>query len=211
MSDPKSAVEAVTKQESFSFLSAVLDRGYPEQDVKIYLDEKKAAKLVELAEEIAVYDQRLAGGGKGKAMDDMLEKLTALTARRDELVEELKGEAFTVHIKGISPERMEQLQKDAKAQFPDEVEEAVSPITGATTRTSHPHPEYERYYSMLLRAEHIQGITSPSGAVDYINDPETCGKVWANLPLVARAKIDQAINDATLAVDYYRELVDEVF
>lgn len=204
------AAKAATTPETFDFAAAVLDRDYPEDDVPVYLDEKKVKRMIDLVYEREELMNNI--GNTQKPDVKQAKELDKLDKEYDKLVEELKTQKYVVKIKGIGPE--EALVKEAEAveKFPKEFTETTSPLTGAVTKTLVPNEERDDYHSFLLRTAHIVSVTNPAGAVDAnFSDVEKVKAMWTRLPLVARTKIDQAINEATISVDYYRLLADEVF
>jgi hypothetical protein len=87
-----------------------------------------------------------------------------------------------------------------------------NPITGQPIKTPIDNEDRDELITMLYRQAHLVSITSPKGEVDEdFVDIEKVRVMFARLPFVARAKVDQAIQKATIAVDFYRELTDEVF
>lgn len=211
MADPKALAEAATAPETFDFAATVLGRSYPEIDVPVYLDEATAQKMLALHKERDEVRALIVALGENAGLDEA-NRLDAIEKKYEKYVERLKNDRYIVKIKGISPERALELEEKAYEEFPIEYEETTSPITGAVTRTEKPNDKRDQYHSTLIRQAHLVSVTAPNGAVDTdFSDPAKVQRVILNLPLVARAKVDEAINEATIAVDYYTELVDEVF
>jgi len=204
------AAKAATTPETFDFAAAVLDRSYPEDDVAVYLDEKRIKRLLEVEAERDALEVRIAKSKKPGI--DWANKLDELTKEYDALVDSLRSQRYTVKIKGISPEDSIELEEKAYEAFPREYEEVPHTVTGHLVKTEKPSDKRDEHFAALIRQAHIVSITAPNGAVDTnFSDVEKVKAVWQRLPLVARAKLDQAINEATITVDFYRELVDEVF
>lgn len=201
---------AATQPETFDFAAAVLDRSYPEVTVPVYLDERSIQKMLEVDRERKALELRIARSSAPQV--EHANKLEELDNKFTELVDTLKGQEYVVHIKGIAPERTVELEEETYEKYPREFEEIAHPITGAMVKTEKDIPERNEYWALRIRSEHIVSVTAPNGAVDSdFSDIEKMRATWARLPLVARNKIDEAINEATIAVDFYRELVDEVF
>lgn len=209
--DPQQMAKDAASRTKFSFAQAVLDRAYPSVKVPVYLDEATSKELADLIVERAELEDRVARAGTGPLAAENAAKLEAMQGKIDVVRQRLREEEYVVTVQGISTERVEQLQKQAEEAFPTEYEESVSPITGATTRTEKTNEEKTKYLTTLLRHAHIVSITAPDGAVSDPMTVEEMAATWARLPLVARAKIDEAINATSVSVDFYRELVDEVF
>jgi hypothetical protein len=206
--------QAAIKRERFSFADAVQDRGYPEVDVPIYLDEAAAHEYVSLQRERAPLEAKMIAASAQKRETEatrVAEELAKIEERIDAIREELVKSQITVKIKGVAPWRMDALQKDAFEKFPQEYTETVSPITGAKTKEEVPCPERELYFANCVRHAHIVSVTAPDGAVDDNFTVEDIAGIWSHLPIVARVKIEDALNDTVVATDYYAELVNPVF
>lgn len=212
-STPQELAKAATARDKFSFAQTVLDRAYPEIEVPVYLDESASKKFVDIIIERAELESKISkrSVGSPEMAAEMANKLQAIEEKLDATREELKSQEYRVTVRGISRERVEALQKQAEEQFPTQYEEAVSPITGAVSRNELPNEDKDRYFMALLRHAHIVSIVAPDGAVAEPMSVDELAATWARMPLVACAKIDEAINDSAVAADFYRELVDEVF
>jgi hypothetical protein len=196
--------------ESFDFAAAVLDRNYPEISVPVYLDEKKIKQLMDSNIQKTELETRV--GLDDDPGETALEALEAHTVAHRALMKEVREQEYTVNIRGIAPEEQQKLEAETFVMYPREYKETVSPITGAHVKTDIPNEERELEFATRLRQAHLVSVVSPSGAVDSdFSNLEKVRTTFARLPLLARVKIDTAINEATIAVDFYRDLVDEVF
>lgn len=211
MTNPAELAQSATERGTFSFAQAVQDRNYPEIKVPVYLDEQLVQRLIELDAEIAVID--FDSSAMNQVPVEVADKYNAARDERDEVVEKLRATQYTVLIKGISPERQEILEAKSYELVPKEYEDAINPITGQPLKVERPSTERDAVFSSLLRLEHIQWIEDANGNRDdsIVNDLDALAATWKRLPLVARVKVDEAITDSTIAVDFYRDLVDEVF
>ena len=209
--DLKTLAENATTRETFNFVDAVNNRAYPEITVPVLLNERGAQRLVELRKDIEQLDYDIAREKNAAVQEELTKQKGALIEELDRTTTQLRAETYKVLVKGVGTDRIEELQKQAFEQFPVEYEESVSPITGATVKTEVPNEKRGRYFTTLVRHAHIVSITAPTGAVAEEMSIEELGAAWSKMPIAARERIDQAINDCTLAADYYLELVDEVF
>lgn len=211
MTTAQQLAETAIERKNFSFAEAVLGRAYPEIQVPIYLDERKAQEFVEVAIQLNALEDRLRGRAEELPLE-VASQLSELTSRRDALASELKAEEYVVTIRGISGERSIQIEDAAYEAFPREYEERISPITGAAVKELKPSEKREELITTLLRQAHLKSITAPDGSVDEdFSDVDAVAATWSRLPYLAIVKIDEAINKSRVAVDYYEELVDEVF
>lgn len=213
MTDTVSAVTEATKAETFNFAEAVLDRDYPEITVPVYLNEKKVRELVELMREREPLEIKAAKSQTPPV--EIAKRLGQIETRVEEITEELKKEEYLVSLRGIAPEDHNDLIAKANEKFPIDYTEAPNPITGATVKTEVENEDRDDYLVSLVRQAHLVSVTAPNGAVDSdFKGEENVAKVqktFARLPFIARYKIDEAIREATIQVDFYREIVDEVF
>lgn len=208
----KAAAEAATTPTTFNFAEAVLDRSYPTIEVPVYLNEKSIQRWINAVREQSNLEIRLANTNKDKHTVEQADKLAKTDEEITALAEELRGERYIVTIRGISPEKQQDLEDKSFEEFPRVFEDAVHPISGAVIKTEQESPERQAYFATLLRQAHLVSVTAPNGATDTdFADLEKVRVTWANLPLLARAKVDEAINESTITVDFYREIADEVF
>lgn len=204
------AAKAALTRETFDFAAAVQGRSYPEFDVPVYLNEKSIQKLLAADREREELETRIALTPKPTVKQ--AKELDALQTARETIVDELRAERYLVKIKGISTEVAVGLEDKTFEEFPREYDESTHHLTGATVRTEKPNSEREELFASLLRQAHIVSVTAPNGAIDDdFSDLEKIKATWARLPFVARVKVDQAIQEATISTDFYNELADEVF
>lgn len=210
MTDPKAAAEAALTPTTFNFAEAVLDRSYPEFSVPVYLNELAVQKMVTTSEARFELETRIARSNNPGV--DLAVKLEELQGNYEQAVDALKADEYTVVVRGISPEASIKLDDLSYEAFPKEFEESTSPITGQVTKNEIPSDDRDEEFVLLLRQAHLVSVTAPNGAVDTDwSDKEKVRAMFARLPLMARAKIDEAIQGCTIAVDFYRQLADEVF
>ena len=210
----KAAAESAVARERFNFALAVQDRAYPEIEVPIYLNEAAAREYVSLVQQRDKIEAKiLKAGAQGVATlsESLVEENARLEAEIDAVRARLEDSGVVVTVRGISGERVEELREAAYEAFPIEYEEHTSPITGVTTKTEKPQPKRDEYFATLSRHAHVVKVVAPDGAVDDGFSVDEFAATWAKLPIVARVKLDEAINETVVAVDYYKELVNPVF
>lgn len=210
MTDTKERVAAVTTPETFNFVETVLDRSYPEFTVPVYLDEAAVQKMLTTNGERLELEERIAK--MTNPGPEYAERLEKLQLAYENAVDTLKDKVYKVVVRGIAPEESIKIEALATEKYPIEYNESTSPITGQIIKNELPSDERDAEFATLLRQAHIVSVTNPEGAVDTDwSDAEKVRVLFTRLPLVARGKIDEAINACTIDVDFYRELVDEVF
>lgn len=204
------AVQQAMAPETFDFAAAVQNRSFPEFDVAVYLDEKSVQDMLALTTERSALELRISQGSKPSV--EVADQLEAIDAKYSALVDSLRAQRYNVKIRGISPDVSIKLEEQAAEAFPIEYVDTVHPATGAPVHTEVENEDRQELFVSLIRQAHLVSVTSPTGAVDAnFSDLEKVKSLWRKLPLVARIKLDQAIHDATIATDFYMELVDEVF
>lgn len=221
----EAAVEA-TQPDTFDFAAAVDGRSYPSFEVPVYLDEENVQKLLDLDRERARLELRVAKRVTVTESEDsetvksivpmptdgQAEELQALDEKYTALVEQLRSDRYIVTVTGISPERNIEILDESYEKYPREFEESVHPLTNVPMKTEVENAERDTYYTARLRQEHITSIVAPNGAKDTsFADLNKVITTFRRLPALARMKIDQAINESTISVDFYDEIVDEVF
>lgn len=201
-------VAKALKKGNFDFLAAVTDRAYPTIDVPVYLDEVKVQELIKLDDAIAELDDKAKESYSAK---DFLADQGKLISRRDELKEELNAGAYHFIVQGISQERLNQIEEEVEGAFPTEYEEIESPITGAKSRVAQDNPKRDEFNVNLTRYSYIKAIRDSQGNEADSMDISQFVLMWNRLPLLSRVKVDIAIQEATIATDFYKQLADEVF
>jgi hypothetical protein len=208
-SNEKAAKDALTPS-TFNFVDAILDRAYPEFKVPVYINEAAVQAMLETNKTRLELEDRIKSIANPGL--EWAEKLEAAQKAYDEAVESLKSQKYTVTIRGIAPELVIELDEKTYEDIPAEYEESISPITGFVTKTEIPNDKRDEEFVVLIRQAHLVSVEAPDGSVDSDwTDKEKVRAMFMRLPVLARAQVDEAINNCTIKVDYYRELADEVF
>lgn len=205
------AVKAKLTPDTFDFAAAVTDRNYPEFDVSIYLDEHKIQQFMDIHDERLILDKTIREK-KGSATVAQANKHKEVNDRYEAIYESLKADEYIVKVRGISPEQSIALETKSREAFPVEYTEEKNAITGATVKTEVESDKRDAFYTNLIRQAHLISVTAPTGAVDSdFSDIAKVQTIIERLPYLARERIDNAINNATITADFYRVLVDPVF
>ena len=202
--------EAAASQEVFDFAAAVQNRSYPEIVVPIYIDERTVQAMLDAERERNELEVQIANSPNPTV--EQADRLTELDEIYSEAVKALREQKYEVRIKGISPEKAVEIEDFVFERFPREYEDETNHLTGVTKKVEIPCDERDAVFTTLLRQAHLVSVTAPNGAIDSdFENEEKVRLTWARMPFVARTKVDQAIGEVTIAVDYYLNLVDEVF
>lgn len=96
-------VEEVLTEEKFDFVAAAKGRGYPAQEVTVYLDDGAIVDLVHNNSRM----QALANTGQTKAYE-------ALEKEAEKILERVEASKYTLHLRGVSPKRWEEIYENDK-------------------------------------------------------------------------------------------------
>lgn len=96
-------VEEVLTEEKFDFVKAAKGRGYPTQELSVYLDDGAIVELVQHNSRM----QSLADTGQTKAYE-------ALEKETQRLLDKVEESKYTIHLRGVAPKRWEEIYKDEK-------------------------------------------------------------------------------------------------
>ena len=160
--DNKTVEEKVDELQSpnvFSFSEVLQGRGYPRDEVTVFLDEQTAHTIAKL-------ETQAAGMDSG-------EKFDAVTKQVSVLRKKLAATAYTFKLTGISQDMKETVLKSAQEKFPTKYDSNKNFLTGGIDRTEKPNPERDRYFSSVLYQAHVEQIVAPDGAVNTAPDSET--------------------------------------
>ena len=196
MSDIQELVEAAQNQETFSFTEVVQGRGYPRDEVAIYLDEATAYQIAKTEKQIA------------DSLDD--EEIDALAEKVAELRKKLAQSKYVFKIVGLSTETREDLLEKARADIKPEYESHKNFMTGQVEKVEKESPKRDRYYTNLLWQASIEQIVAPNGAVDTAPTLETV-EAFRKAPLSQQAKFQTALNELSVAAEIFEESVDDDF
>lgn len=173
-------IDAMNKG-TFSVLEVAKGRGYPQDIVDVYLDHDAAFKIHRL-------EARIASEQDG-------EKVNALDDERRELVEKVKASRLTFHLRGISEDDIEAVQKQATEKFgPDESNDKGKWSNGA------------------FLAQHIVSVTNAEGEVDSHKwTADEVVELWKVLPTESFNKLLLLMQELTFAARYFDEAVSTDF
>lgn len=212
MSDatPLELVEEAKSPAKFNIIDVLNERAYPEDNVKVSLNEALAYKASML--KVRISETRDALPLKSdEAYEAGLAKIEKLTAEMNSIVAEIEKQQYTFTIRGISEGRRQEVLDIAMAKFPMEYEETTSPITGEVTKKEIESAERDNLFTNLLWREHIAKIESPDGDVQDNISIEDVVALRSSLPVAAGAKVNEAIEKVRVAAAMFMMTVDEDF
>lgn len=207
----REVVDASKEKGTFNILSALKDRAYPKDEVIVYLDEDVAYRAAQAQEKVNV-------AGLGAKKNDTAEiiakreaELEKLEAERDEIIKELTKSRYVFKLRGISEGRREEIYNLSSEAFPVEYREERNQFSGELIREEIPNADRDRIYTNNLWASHIEAIVSPDGETQQGISVEDVEPLRNNLPLAARAAINECIEKLRLATATFMFEVDEDF
>ena len=210
MSDEQDILDSVEKAKTpgtFKILDVIQGRGYPEQVVRIYLDEATAYQAALVREELEELDGKPNSSINEKKRADLIEK-------QEELIEELQKSMFTFHLRGISEAKREEIYNQAKKKYPIEYEKPsdLIALTGQKQeRVEKESPERDTLFTELLWAESIQRIVSPEGDEQERMTYSEVKQMRGLLPLASSAALNSAIEKLRVSSAIFMSQVNEDF
>lgn len=186
LDEVRDAVEKATDKSTFSLVEAIKGRGYPTDEVTVYLNADAAYNLAETNALLTVL-----------ANKSDTEEYETLDAVAQQLKAELLESAQTLYLRGISPGELNKISKKVRKQGAEEgldEDEVSLKLTAAWI------------------APHIVRVERADGAVDeHLWSPDEVETLMDLLPQTEWLKIDQAINKLSFTSAYYDQLVDAGF
>lgn len=186
LDEVRDAVEKATDKSTFSLVEAIKGRGYPTDEVTVYLNADAAYNLAETNTLLTALAQR-AETEEYENLDKVAQQLKA----------EVLASAMTFHLRGISPGELtkisKKVRKQAEADGLDEEDIALE-LTKAWF------------------APHIIRVEQADGAVDeHLWTPEEVEVLMDLLPQTEWAKLNATINKMTFSSAYFTQAVDAGF
>ena len=211
--EPRELAEKAMERGTFTLTDMLQDRTFPELDVPLYLDEAGALKMIELTEEIAKLETKLAYLPAGT------EETTVATARVKELETELASvresmndKKYIATIRGFSNADRKLLVDGVMEEFPIRYEVGEkNAFTGKAERTEVPNPDRDTVFISRLWSKFIVRLTNSTGAVLEGITVEEAAQLRYMLPTTTMEHLDAATQKIQVASDWYEGLTDEVF
>ena len=196
--NPVELAEEAKKPGKFNILEVINDRGYPEDEVVVYLDETIAYKAATVKAEM-------------EATDASEKKYKILEGQLDKLVEQLQESKYVFSIKGISEGKREELYKLSVNKYPLQYSESKNAFTGETKKEKIESEERDELFTSLLWSAHIVKITAPNGDVQENLSPEDADALRKSIPLASNAALNKAMENIRASIAVFMMTVDEDF
>lgn len=182
---------------TFSFVERLRGRGYPKDDVVVYLDDDLGYKIANLER---AYEAALDADEQKKIKQQILD-----------LRDQAEPSKLVFKMQGISSKRYDELVDEANENFPVEYEESTD-LMGVKRKEEIPNPDRNEFFNVALWVEHILSIEDADGNqnTDTI-DAALIKELRETAPLSAVARIAQTVDKLRVAVDWVDFLEDPDF
>lgn len=147
----------------------VVGRTFPTTKVPIIFDEDAQYKL-------NLLDKALSGLPFIDTTDEIAEQRAELTAKREELLDELKSKTYVLHLTGVYSRLKDDLLKSIGERFPAEYETNFIGV-----KTMKENPEADRTYAQERLALHIVKLEFPDGRINT-DAPSVSQFLFENAP-----------------------------
>jgi hypothetical protein len=211
MSDIEQIVEQAKAPGKFNIVDVLKGRGYPTDEVEVFIDESVAFVASDLEDKIRRLGEKMDSEKDQSKLDSILKKYEDLISEKDELVKEMGGTRYVFHIQGISEGERDDIWKKSTERFPVKHDTDRNPLTGKVDRVEVQSPERDKYFTGLLWQAHIKKIVDPSGDEQDGITIEDAFELRRSLPLASIGKITEAIEKMRAATTVFMMTVDEDF
>lgn len=192
----------------FNILDVLNNRGYPQDEVEIVLDDNLVYAASKIDESIKDINKKL---DTDPTNAELLAARESLIDLREQSVQAINSAKYVFTISGISEGQRDDLLTKVQELFPTQYEETVNPINGKINREEIENQERNLVYTLKLWAAHIKKITSPNGEVQVGLTEEEADALRRLLPIAATARISEAIERLRVATAMFVFGTDEDF
>lgn len=182
---------------TFSIIDRMQNRGMPEDDVVIYLNEKLAWVLAKLEEK----------HNNTRREEDLPELEADIASVREALAKD----RYVVSMRGITNEAYDAVVDEAVEAYPYEYTEEFNPLSGRKIKDIVPSPERDDLFNNLFLSQVIVKFTDPNGAVDENITPELVAQIKKIAPLDAIRRITNTATEMRMIAEWMDEVETEDF
>lgn len=211
MSDIEQIVEQAKAPGKFNIVDVLKGRGYPTDEVDVFIDESVAFVASDLEDKIRKLSEKMEAEKDKSKLDEVLKKYEDLMNEKDALIKEMGGTRYVFHIQGISEGQRDDIWKKSVERFPIKHDTDRNPLTGKVDRVEVQNPERDKYFTGLLWQAHIKKIVDPEGNEQDGITVEDAFELRRSLPLASIGKITEAIEKMRAATTVFMMTVDEDF
>jgi len=211
LSEQDDIIESVTAAKArgtFKIIEVLANRGYPKQDVRVYMDEDSAYQASIIKEKLDELDEKLASGKSNPEVEKMRDELIS---DQEILFDNIQKSAFTFHLVGISEGRREEVYNKSKKKYPIQYEKNQDILRGETKVVEKESPERDALFTDYLWMEHIDSITDHEGNTQDDINYEDVRTMRTMLPLASIAAINQGIEKLRISTAVFLANTGEDF
>lgn len=180
-------VEEAQSKKVFNLADAIKGRAYPKKDVKIYLDDEAAMRLVEIQDELDYMPEA-----------DVADKLNAEAAV---LKAQIEKTALTLTLRGVSQDIIETVLTQTNIRYGLKKGEDGTEVAG-----------WMKDYITALVGANIESVTNADGEIDSdVFNFDKTDDLRRNIPASEWGKLVEAMEKLTLAGGYFNQLTDAGF
>jgi len=180
-------VEEAQSKKVFNLADAIKGRAYPKKDVKIYLDDEAAMRLVEIQDELDYMPEA-----------DVADKLNAEAAVLKARIEKT---ALTLTLRGVSQDIIETVLTQTNIRYGLKKGEDGTEVAG-----------WMKDYITALVGANIESVTNADGETDSdVFNFDKTDDLRRNIPASEWGKLVEAMEKLTLAGGYFNQLTDAGF
>jgi cell division septum initiation protein DivIVA len=205
MSEIEEKANEALKPGKFSIINVLRGRGYPTQEVSVYVDDSRAYEAAKLQEKIDKLEENI------NPTDAEIAEAKKLTKTLAIIVKEMDNSRYVFLITGISEGKREELLERAIAAHPIEHEEIKHPFTGEVTKKDKESPERNKLFTDLLWEANISKITAPDGSVQEDVLMEDVMDLRNLLPVASAKAITDATENIRISTAVFMFKADEDF
>jgi hypothetical protein len=211
MSDIEQIVEQAKAPGKFNIVDVLKGRGYPTDEVEVFIDESVAFVASDLEDAIRKLDEKMGSEKDRSKLDELVARHEKLIAEKDKLIEEMGGARYVFHLQGISEGQRDDIWKKSTERYPVKHDTDRNPLTGKVDRVEVQSPERDKYFTSLLWQAHIKKIVDPTGDEQEGITVEDAFELRRSLPLASIGKITEAIEKMRASTAVFMMTVDEDF
>jgi len=206
------SVENAKKPGVFKIVDVVKNRGYPKDEIDVFIDENVAFRIAEINEAInSISEQMDKAGANKKVLDKFLKQREEILDARQKLLDEMGEAKYVFHLTGISEGSRQDLFDKAVEKFPIKTVTKMNQVTGEMEDKEVENVERDRYFTSLLWEAGISKIVSPEGDEQDGITFEDAAELRRILPLASLTTITEALEKMRAATALFMMSVNEDF
>lgn len=206
--DIRDMVDEAKTPGTFNIVKVLQERGYPEAQISVHIDEAAAYEAAVIKERLAEIDEAI---GKRKPTESESKEQESLVQKQEELMERLESSKFVFHVRGISEGKRESLINESNKKYPIEFETMPDLSTGKIDRVEKQSPERDNLFTDFLWQNSIVKIVDSEGNEHSSLSYSDIREMRSSLPLSAMSKINEGIDKLRVSTTLFMYETGEDF